>query len=269
VAIEIVKKYVTPELYGDLNGVRFIDEFTWADEKTISEIAHNLIVHGAFIKNQPDMVDRATIYDKVYQIFYSLNDKNTSHFIDSETNKLAQEAWYKSIETNSPLTLLVKEKNPHFSDALCNYLIKTIQGEAKKPRGWDFSIVSGFVAKVADLEKTFLPAITESYFSHTGDNLDALEFNTLSPYFSSYINKISSTRIMQKINLWLDNNQWDKIEWLFSHNIIFNEAPLESLIGRIHLFMESNDDNKISIANIICNGLNIIIEKKDGLVETT
>ncbi|HGY5296672.1 TPA: P-loop NTPase fold protein, partial [Aeromonas salmonicida] len=86
VAIEIVKKYVTPELYGDLNGVRFIDEFTWADEKTISEIAHNLIVHGAFIKNQPDMVDRATIYDKVYQIFYSLNDKNTSHFIDSETN---------------------------------------------------------------------------------------------------------------------------------------------------------------------------------------
>ncbi|CAJ1762500.1 hypothetical protein LMCDFJHI_00222 [Aeromonas salmonicida] len=74
---------------------------------------------------------------------------------------------------------------------------------------------------------------------------------------------------MQKINLWLDNNQWDKIEWLFSHNIIFNEAPLESLIGRIHLFMESNDDNKISIANIICNGLNIIIEKKDGLVETT
>lgn len=270
VAIEIVTNYVTPELYGHLNGVRFIDEFTWADEKNISEIAHNLIKHGAFIKNQSDMVDRATVYDTVYKIFYSLNDKNTSQFIDSETNKLTQEAWYEAIETNSQLTLLVKEKNPHFSDALCKFLITTIHGDTKKPRGWNFSIISDFVTKVADLEKTFLPTITEAYFSHPSDNLDTLEFNTLSPYFSSYINKINSTQIMQKINLWLDNSQWNKIEWLFSHNIIFNEPPLESLIGRVKLFIESDDKEKISIASLICDGLNIVLEKEENeFVETT
>ncbi len=75
---------------------------------------------------------------------------------------------------------------------------------------------------------------------------------------------------MQKINFWLDNNQWNKIEWLFSHNIIFNEPPLESLIGRVKLFIESDDKEKISIASLICDGLNIVLEKEENeFVETT
>ncbi|MNH99047.1 KAP family P-loop domain protein [compost metagenome] len=258
-AIEIVKTNTTPELYSQTNGVTYIDEFEWADDSTLEFIAHNLIKYGAFAKNHKNMENDATTYHKVYEIFYKLNDKNTSAFIDSEVNKVTQEQWYDAIESNNSLTFLARDKNPHFSDALCNYLTKVVQGDLDSTRDWNFSIISTLLKKVADLEKTVLPKIIKAFFGSSQDYLSDSEFSTLTPYFSSHINDVDDILIMERINLWIDKEKNERIEWLISQDMSLNEPPLESLLSRIELCQTSGDDIKISIVKRLCEKLKLNI----------
>lgn len=252
-AIEIIKTITTPDLYNQEDGVIFIDEFEWANDDDLSSISHNLVKYGAFSKSHSIMENEAIIYHKVYEIFYRLNDKDTSAFIDSSVNKVTQEQWYDVIEKNNSLTLLVRDKNPHFSDALCNYLTKVAQGDLDSTRNWDFSIISTLLTKVADLDKTVLPKIIKSYFGSSQDHLSDSEFNIITPYFSPHINNVDDIFIMERINFWIDKEKNERIEWLISQDISLSEQPLESLMSRIELCQISGNDIKISIMKRLCD----------------
>ncbi|MFQ2540023.1 P-loop NTPase fold protein [Aeromonas caviae] len=269
-AIEIVKTITTPELYSQENGVTFIDEFEWADDDDLSSISLNLVKHGAFSKNHSAMENEAVIYHKVYEIFYKSNDKDTLAFIDSSVNKVTQEQWYDAIENNNSLTLLARDKNPHFSDALCNYLTKVVQGDLDSSRNWDFSIISTLLTKVADLDKTVLPKIIKSYFSSSQDYLSDSEFNIMSPYFSPHIDNVDDILIMERINFWIDKEKNERIEWFISQEISLSEQPLESLMSRIELCLTSGNDIKISLMKRLCVKLKLkfrSIEDRDNIEE--
>lgn len=258
-ATKIIDNFGTSDLYSQAEGVQFIDEFTWADEQKIMAIAQNLVNHGAFVKNHSDMKDRALIYQEVYAIFYKIDDPDTSAFIDSELNKINKDDWYKCLELNSPLVNLVGDKNPHFSDALCCYLIDLSIGKEKTLPRLNPSIIPNLLSKVTDLDITFLPKVINAYFNSSQDNLNDLEFDSICSYFSNHIKHIkhiNDINIMERINYWIDNNKYRRIDWLISLNIKFNEHPLESLTSRLQLSIASEDSAKVLAAEKICNHFN-------------
>lgn len=120
-AIRIVRNVEDPLIFSSGKGARYIDEYDWAGEEEVKNIAEKLAANNSFFKNENDMKEKPIIYQKVYKIFYALNDIKICDFIDIEISKLKKEDWLECIENTGELLDIVKDKNPHFSEALNDF----------------------------------------------------------------------------------------------------------------------------------------------------
>lgn len=250
VAAKLVVHSDKESLYSISSGASHIDEYGWASEEDILLLSERLAKHGSFNNNKSDMKGRAVIYQDVFNIFYALNNPEISTFIDEEVSKVDKAGWENCIKSNGSLIRLVKSKNPYFSSALNDSLVRYVSGEDMNSIEPDvFETLPALLNKSADLKKTIAPNITRAYFAAGSDVLSQTEFDTLSPFFSLGLSKLKDEIVMEKINHWIDSESVEKVHWLTEQNIKFREKPLETLISRIELYINSDESKKREIAN--------------------
>lgn len=258
VAVEIIKNSDDPLLFSNRSGAKYIDEYDWASEEEVQNIAAKLATNGSFFNNENNMKDKAITYQAVYKIFYALNNPEISEFIDTEINKVKKDDWQKCIEGNGELLDIVKNKNPHFSEALNEYLIGVVSG--KISTGINSGIkekLSALLGKVTDLHKNFIPKVMKAYFSTDNDYLKDDEFNMLCPLFSQHLSGLDESSLMERINLWVKSNAKERIQWLTAQNIKPFKEPSETLIALVELGLESDEIIQNEIANLVNTKLSL------------
>lgn len=258
VAVEIIKNSEDQLLFSNGSGANYIDEYDWASEEEILNIAAKLAANGSFFNNEKNMKEKAIAYQAVYKIFYALNNSEVSEFIDTEIRKVKKDDWKKCIESNGELLDIVKNKNPHFSEALNEYLIGVVSGET--PEGISSALkekLSILLGKVTDLHKNFIPKVMQAYFSADNDYLKDDEFNILCPLFSQHLSGLDENSLMERINLWIKSNAKERIQWLTAQNIEPFKEPSETLIALVKLGLNSDE--------IIQNEMATLINKKLSL----
>lgn len=251
-AVMIIKDNAEESLYSSWAGANYIDEYDWASDEEIKSIAEKLAVNGSFFNNESSMIDDPLTYQHVYKIFYPLGDAKICSFIDTEINKIKKEEWLDCILENGEALYLVKDKNPHFSDALKEFLVNVVSGADNTEVNFDLmENIPSLLGKAADLDTAILPSVVYAFFSASKDYLKDHEFELLCPFFEPHVLAVDEKHLMSKINSWIDNDSGERIQWLVSQNVKPFRKPLESLISRIELGLRSEDlarkDTAISI----------------------
>lgn len=272
-AVQIIRNIEDEEFFESSVGASFIDEYDWIEGNEVNLIAEKLAKNGAFKKNEIKMKGKPLSYQSVYKIFYALNDPNICTFIDTEINQVNKETWFDCIETNGDLLDLVKDKNHYFSEALTEFFVNLVSGEIAIDDQLEFvPKIPNLLRKTADLEKVVVPKVLDAYVNASKDHLNAAEFKEISPFFSSHMMGLNEKRLMERINSWIDSGEKERIQWLIAQNLKpFNE-PLESLISRIKLGLQSTDLLKLEIAAMVNSNFNLgvvletptVIYEEDG-----
>lgn len=257
-AIDIIKSSNDDSLYGSWAGVCFIDEYDWATESEAASLAKKLAINGAFDKHIEDMKGEPKKYQHVYEIFYKLGFPQVIKYIDSEVRAITQKQWMDLIANNSFLVSIVKDKNPHFSDALTDVLINKVSMDSKgETIQNDFSAIPVLLGKTTDLNVSVIPKIINAYFSSPIDSLSDFEFEILSSFFSPHMRNVDEIDLMERINVWIDQGSKKKIEWLMSQDVSILREPLEGLISRVKLWLNSSDRLKIEIVSMVNTKFNL------------
>ncbi|RYY04573.1 MAG: hypothetical protein EOO53_01810 [Gammaproteobacteria bacterium] len=245
-------------LYSSWTGTNFIDEYDWASEEEIRNIAEKLAANDSFFNNECNMKEKAVTYQAVYKIFYALKNSKISAFIDTEISKVSKDDWKKCIENNGELLDLVKSKNPHFSEALNEYLIAVVSGDI--PTGISSGLgtkLSSLLGKVTDLHKDFIPKVMQAYFSTDKDHLKDDGFNMLCPLFSQHLSRLDESSLMERTSLWIKSNAKERIQWLTAQSIESIKDPSEKLIALVELGLKSDDTTQNEIAAMINEKFNL------------
>ncbi len=257
-AIQVIRSTDDETLYSSLNGATFIDEFKWAEESEISEIAKKLAMNDAFLKNKTEMAGKPSLYQSVYKIFYALNIPDVCSFIDAEINQVNKETWLEYIKTNGDLLDLVNDKNHYFSEALTEFLIGLVSGDVEIDAQLEFvPKIPNLLRKTADLDKVVIPKVLDAYFNAIKDHLNDAEFKEISPFFASHMLGLNEKCLMERINAWIDDDEKERIQWLIERGLERFKEPLESLISRIKLGLQSADPSKLEIATIVNSSFNL------------
>ncbi|MGY5796275.1 P-loop NTPase fold protein [Rheinheimera faecalis] len=251
-AIEIIKSSDNSLLYSSWVGTDYIDEYKWANADEMRIIAEKLVLNGSFFSNQQNMKDDPITYQEVYGIFYPLKNQEVCLFIDGEIDKITKEEWLVCFEKNSALLDLTKDKKPHFSDAIKEFLVGIVSGA-------DIGGLSGdllqkmpiLLRKSADLDKTIIPKVITEYFSASKDCISDELFNVLRPFFESHLWNVDEKLVMERINVWIDSNSKERIDWLTKQKIKPFEELLETLTSRIEIGLKSDDTIKAEIASLV------------------
>lgn len=248
----IIKNADDQLLFSSESGTKYIDEYHWTSEEDIQNIAEKLAINGSFFNNEKNMKENAIAYQTVYKIFYTLKNSEISAFIDTEISKVKKDEWQKCIENNGDLVDLVKIKNPHFSEALNEYLTSAVSGNI--PEGINSGLekkLSNLLKKVTDLHKNFIPKVMHAYFAADKDNLTKEGFNIFCPLFSQHLSDLDEGFLMERICLWIKSNAIERIQWLTAQNIEQLKDPSEKLIALVELGLNSDDTTQNEIAAMI------------------
>jgi hypothetical protein len=275
-AVQIIRNIGDEKLFESSVGVCFIDEYNWIEKSEVNLIAEKLAKNGAFQKNEKEMKGEPLLYQGVYKIFYGLNHPNICTFIDTEINQVNKEIWLECLKINGDLLDLVKDKNHYFSEALTEFFVDLVSGDIEIDDQLEFvPKIPNLFRKAADLDKVVVPKVLDAYVNAIKDHLNAAEFKEISPFFSSHLMGLNEKPLMERINSWIDEDEKERIQWLIEQKLKpFNE-PLESLISRIKLGLQSTDLLKLEIAAMVNSSFNLgvvletpsVTEEEEGTSE--
>lgn len=248
-AIEIVRNIGRDDIFSCKNAVYYIDEFEWASEDELFEIAGKLVEQGSFSKCKEDMRLDSVTYQGVYKIFSRVKNAEVQDFIQSEVAGTKKDQWHECIKSNGPLLDLVRAKNPHFTDALSEFLVGLVsQGAGEGLDSVLLKKISFLLGMAADLDEVVLPKITNAYFSNERDPLNEDEFSVMAPFFARHLNELRERDVMLRISEWMDSTSLVRINWILESDIRSFMNPLESFLERIRLSINSRDEDVSEVA---------------------
>lgn len=262
VAVQIIRQKQEAALYSLAEGAQFIDEYEWMEQKEISTISSLLCQFGSFKNNHDKMLDNQEEYHKVFSIFYKFGDESAKNFIKQEISKISKEDWSKYLIDNSHLLRCLQPKNHKFSDAFRDFLVSILIGETKLSDDWIFKNIDYLFEHTVDTDSHLLPKLIETYFNAEKENLVDMKFESIAPYFEKHLNKITSTLYMNKLVVWLDLHQYERISWLLKFNLETPEILHESLIERVREGLKSESHLENDIFDMLNQKLNLGIEQE-------
>lgn len=239
-ALQIIRLKHEPELFSLAEGTMYLDEYGWLKDDEIAEFAKRLCQHGSFENSIESMSGNASLYHKVFSIFNRYGDDKAKTFINSEVNTITTEDWIKHLVACKDLLQCINSKNHKFSDAFINFLINVLNG-AVTPNDWVWHNFNDLLSKTVDTEVVVLPKITEAYFKSEGDYLSKLAFEVLAPKISKHMHSILPLDYMERLNIWIDEDNQDRISWFIEQDLQKPEAPLESLTERVKSALNSEE----------------------------
>jgi hypothetical protein len=273
-AVNIIKNNDDKSLYSSWAGANYIDGYEWASDEEIRSIAEKLALNDSFFNNDSSMIDDPITYQNVYKIFYSLGDTKICSFIDAEISKIKKEDWLNCISENGEALYLVKNKNPHFSDALKEFLVDVVSGANKAKENSDLMRnIPSLLAKAADLNTAIIPAVLDAYFTASKDYLKDYEFELLCLFFEPHVLVVDESLLMNRINFWIDSDSKERIRWIVKQNVKPFKEPLESLMSRVELGLKSGDVTQNDLATLVNTKFNLgvvaqVSENKKGEQDT-
>lgn len=239
-AAQIIRLNLGPELFSLAEGTMYLDEYDWLEDSEIAEFAKLLCQHGSFENSIEDISGNASTYHKVFSIFNLYGDDKARTFINLEVNNITTEDWIKHLDACNGLLRCINTKNHKFSDAFTNFLINTVSGKVT-PKDWIWNNFNDLLSKTVDTEVVVLPKIAEAYFKSEKDYLSRIAFDVLTPEISKHMLSIQPINYMERLNIWIDENNQDRILWLIEQKLQKPEAPLESLTERVKSALNSEE----------------------------
>lgn len=236
-ALEIIKSSEHEQLFGIKSETAlFIDEYNsyLQDTQQITDIITKICSMGGFNDNvQSEYKDSPVIYSECSCLFLKYGDQPTQSKVIELIKNINKENWENDLNKdkklcdffNYPIQLDYK-----FSEAFFLWLSQVIaKGDKTQKEVWKhFDKISEYLL---DKEDNF-SKISNEYFQQPEDFIDDTGFQYLSMYWQD-ISIISPEKVAERLKVWLDNNQWNRIYWLLTKKSIKPENKSEGLISRI------------------------------------
>lgn len=236
-ALEIIKSSEHEQLFGIKSETAlFIDEYNsyLQDTQQITDIITKICSMGGFNDNvQSEYKDSPVIYSECSCLFLKYGDQPTQSKVIELIKNINKENWENDLNKdkklcdffNYPIQLDYK-----FSEAFFLWLSQVIaKGDKTQKEVWKhFDKISEYLL---DKEDNF-SKISNEYFQQPEDFIDDTGFQYLSIYWQD-ISIISPEKVAERLKVWLENNQWNRIYWLLTKKSIKPENKSEGLISRI------------------------------------
>ncbi|WP_440599683.1 P-loop NTPase fold protein [Acinetobacter soli] len=236
-ALQIIKSSDHEQLFGaESDTALFVDEYNshLQNDQQISDIINKICSRGGFTeqienkyKNDP------IVYSECLFLFLKYGDQPTQSKVIELIRNINKENWENDLNKdkklcdffNYPIQLDYK-----FSEAFFLWLSQVIaKGDKTQKEVWKhFDKISEYLL---DKEDNF-SKISNEYFQQPEDFIDDTGFQYLSIYWQD-ISIISPEKVAERLKIWLDNNQWNRIYWLLTKKSIKPENKSEGLISRI------------------------------------
>jgi KAP family P-loop domain len=252
-AIEIIKKSWSDELFKCECGTWYLDEYEWASEEELKEITENLCNKGSFESAMDDMKNRPSVYAKVFKILKNYGNLMAKEFVVDVVGAISKEQWSKYLTSNNDLLYCVEKNNHKYSDALVEYFLLAVSEADFQCDLWPYFQI--LIDKCCDGETIAIPKLLNSYLESKNDCLNIEELAYLLTASKNIINACNKNLLMQKIIAWMDCEEWDKINLLLSFKIDAIENPLQGLLSRmtpdLNSFPEKNRQTITKLRSLV------------------
>ena len=238
-AIGVIKNGNKNTIYKTSKGAYVFDEYEWASENEIKDIIANLITKNHLSKAKNSYQENPLGYEKCLQHISTYGGDSGISFVNDVLLEISNKSWTESFDSEIELFKLLTGKGNHkFKDGALDFCLDDITKESASKFFWvNFSII---YSKLPDKSET-LERVTEKYFENTSDPLDDLSFEVFKKEIpQNTIDAIDSSRITARIENWIKDNRWGRIEWLVSSFKIAKTTGTESLTLRL---IEAGNEN--------------------------
>ena len=250
-AIGIVKRgEVDSDIYESEIGAERIDEFEWATAIELKEIVEKLSTFGGLAKSRNTLVSDSLVYKGCLNLIKLYGGKEGALIVEEALNNTTSVQWTKALSEDKLLFDCIDTKGNHeFKDGFLALAKSELDTGSLSEHVWDeFGI---FYSKLMDKEDV-AKSLTQDYFALEVDPLSDQAFGEFSPIASSHLTAISSDLLISRVENWLMNVQWNRLDWLLGSDVDFEDEPTESLVSRVEtLIAEGHEDQRDLIESII------------------
>lgn len=268
-AIQIIKKYSDDNLFDCPIGVIYLDKYQWASENELSDITRKFCEGRGFIDAIPDMENDQLNYASIFKVLQKHGDTKAKEFVKKEISEMSQEQWLKCLDEDSDLLYCAISANHKYSNAFTQYFTEVLDGTRQTTSLW--GKFGALIKNCCDVDSIVIPKLLDSYLTSSEDLLTANEFENLFLVIKDQIKQSHEQLIMQRIVLWIDSKNLEKLNIFVKHNIKFSTSPLQGLISRIEEELKSSikDNENKDILKQLSILLNLDLTSPDEIEDLT
>ena len=239
-AISAIRNTKNNRLFNLTTGAKYFDEYEWANDSDLKDICAKLASNDVFSRVRNTYIEHPETYFNCMNILISHGGNKGRSIVNGILPSVSAESWESSFKSGVKLFELLDGKGNHeFKDAVEGFAMADIVKTEASPDFWNS--LSTIYESLPDKEDV-IENIVRKYFDLEVDPLDASTFSELGKVASSStLSKIPAPRIMARVELWLRQNAWHKLEWLLSHEFPLSKAS-ESLTLRLNAARKGSEE---------------------------
>lgn len=249
VAIGFIRANADPKIYCSSLGVLYFAEYSWASEDDLKGILKNSIIHGGLESAKNDLFENPVLYKKCLKLIRKYGSEEVSDIVNSALDNSTASNWKEALSKDLDLFECIGQIGNHeFKEAIQSLLNDELDRGELSPHIWErFSEIYNKLMDKEDVAKS----IAIKYFNLSLDLLSDQAFEQLFPCISSFISEIKVNPLMQRIETWLANSQWNRIASLLTTDFKFEGEPMQSLASRVtSLFSDADDEHQAILLNL-------------------
>jgi len=260
-AIGFIRSLEEESIYQSPLGVKYFDEYEWASDEELADILSKSIKHGGLSKAKNDLIQDPVTYRHCLKLIRQHGGYEGTGVVEEALKNTSSEQWKKALVEDTVLFDCIESQGNHeFKEAAQSIFLEELGGIKLTHHLWEQ--FSKIYEKIMD-KKDVAGSIAEKYFSLDTDPLNNQEFEQLSPKISEFISKVNPSNLMTRVDSWLADNQWARIEWLLDAGLEFDITPKESLASRVTALLDDGDEKNQSTLMAIVKMFNIQIGSPD------
>ena len=265
-AIAAIRYSNNHKLFGLSHGAIYFDEYDWATDSDLKDICAKLVSNDVFALVKASYIEDPASYFNCMKILISYGGDEGRTIVNDILPSISAEGWEASFKNGVKLFELLDGKGNHeFKDAVASFAISDIVEAETSPDFWNN--LSTIYENLPDKEDV-IESVARKYFDLEADPFDASNFSELGKVVSSStLSKIPATQIMARVELWLRQNAWHKLEWLLSHDFPLSKAS-ESLTSRLNAAKDDNDGAHPEIIDKLASLYEVEISIADSELDT-
>jgi len=240
VAARMINELTDKELYRSGLGVCCLNNYSWATSDQMKILIGKLENAGGIKNAQEEILGHAYEYRQNLSIINKYGNSVSRDFVDHAIKEITAEEWFESFQEGSNLLKCLNGRgNHHFKDGFTACIKEAMNDELSDHHIW--KIIPDCISKLIDA-KQVLRELTQTYFASTLDKLTDDAFESINDEFINYIGDIQAADLTVRLEHWIAQENWFRIEWLLSKKLKFKGTATDSLKSRIEELVGTDND---------------------------
>lgn len=251
-ALDIIRGARDESLYESSYAVRYIDEFSWADDAEMSKIVTKLCEYNAVDGAKSLIENEVLTYHHVLHLLGKFGDQNTQEYVSKIVTDLSQEDWADSFKGNNYFLRQAGAFGSGYTYGFIKFFEGVLNDPNSEPNEWILKNFESLLSKTKDTDRLVLPDLAKAYFEDTAADVSNAVFSAVVDKLGSAVEVADEQQVMEKMIYWLKQEMSDRILWILNSSFKLTGEPLQLLVTTVgEIYSHCDDELKV-----ICNRLN-------------